>query len=165
LHCVYNYMMRKLSLLTLLLALCFTSCNQDDKEPEFNVLGYWTLIDMKSSWAVDEMPMDIDFEEKYIFNDDGTFIKFSNKIKGMGELLQVPMQALGKYQKLDEAHTNPDVVHTFELIFETNPQMAANCGEGNMEVVTITRDNKLINMTWAACDGPGYIYSKRGRLF
>lgn len=158
-------MMKKLSNLILLFVFCFASCNQDDKEPEFNVLGYWTLIEIKNSWPVDELPMDIDFEEKYIFNDDGTFIKFSNKVKGMGKILDVPVQALGKYQKMEEMHPNPDIVHTFELFFETNTIMAANCGEGNIEIVTITRDNKLINMTWAACDGPGYIYSKRGRLF
>ncbi|PRY85267.1 hypothetical protein [Mongoliibacter ruber] len=158
-------MMKKLSSLILLLALGFASCNQDDKEPEFNVLGYWTLIEIRNSWPVDEVPVDIDFEEKYIFNDDGTFIKFSNKVKGMGELLEIPKQAFGKYQKLEETHPNPEIIHTFELTFETNQMMAANCGEGDMEFITITRDNKLINMTWAACDGPGYVYSKRGRLF
>ncbi|EOZ95815.1 hypothetical protein A33Q_3177 [Indibacter alkaliphilus LW1] len=146
----------------LLLALCFVSCNQDDKEPEFNVLGYWNLIEIRSH--IPSADGEVDFEEKYIFNDDGTFIKTTQR-GNKGELLEIPSQAFGKYELLEVEEMNPNISRTYMLTFETNVQMAASCNQDSTEVVYITYDNKLFNMSWFACDGPGFVYSKRGRLF
>lgn len=102
----------------------------------------------------------IDFEEKYIFNHDGTFIKFSTQPKGMGLKLQVPTQALGIYtfepfQGMDES-----ILYVLELKFDTNVNMAANCGDGAKETLYIKNDRSLINNSWSACDGPSYVYTK-----
>ncbi|MBW3467091.1 hypothetical protein [Arthrospiribacter ruber] len=157
-------MMKRSSLLILFLALAFVACNQDNKEPEFNVLGYWNLIEIRSHVPADMGATEVDFEEKYIFNDDGTFIKTTQRSK-KGDLLEIPLQAFGKYELLEVDELNTNIAQTFLLTFETNTHMAATCEQDFTEVVYITHDNKLFNMSWFACDGPGFVYSKRGRLF
>jgi hypothetical protein len=137
------------------------SCNQDDKNPEFNILGYWNLVEITPSFSLSDLGgNELDFEEKYIFNNDGTFIKFSTKMKGVGEVLEIPAQALGQFQINPSASSQENVIYEIELVFETNQEMAANCGEGNSEFLFVTKEYKLINNTWSSCDGPGFIYTK-----
>ncbi|WP_291778816.1 hypothetical protein [Cecembia sp.] len=153
--------MRSIIPFLFLVFIAFTSCNQDDKEPEFSVAGYWNLIQIVPSWPVPDYDGKvIDFNEKYIFNHDGSFIKFSNRPKGIGEKLQVPVQALGVYTFSPMEHGNDEIIYEVKLVFDTNPEMAANCGEANTEYLFITKSNKLVNTSWSACDGLGYVYSK-----
>ncbi|WP_194975012.1 hypothetical protein [Aquiflexum lacus] len=136
-----------------------SSCQQVDKDPEINILGYWNLVEVTGSISnLDYSGSEIDFSEKYIFNDDGSFIKITNKIKGSGKLLTVPEQALGLYELIPSDNS----AHLFELIltFETNLDLVANCGEGNQEFLYINNSKNLTNFSWAACDGLGFIYSK-----
>lgn len=151
--------MKKL-LIPFLFFVVLSSCQQDDKNPEINILGYWNLVEMTTSMSNEGIGVgSIDFSEKYIFNDDGTFIKITNKIKGGGKLLTVPEQSLGVYEMLPSENSG----NLYELIltFETNLELVANCGEGNQEFLYINNSKKLINFTWSACDGPGFIYSKK----
>jgi hypothetical protein len=137
------------------------SCNQDDKNPEFNILGYWKLVEITPSLSLlDVGGKELGLEEKYIFSDDGTFIKFSTKIKGVGEALEIPAQALGQFQIYPPASPQENVIYEIELIFETNHEMVANCGEGNLEFLLVTKGYKLINNAWFSCDGPRFIYTK-----
>jgi hypothetical protein len=140
----------------------FASCNQDDKEPEFSVAGYWALSQITPSWPMPDYDgTSIDFDEKYIFNHDGSFIKFSNRPKGMGEKLQVPVQALGVYTFNPVQPPNEEVIYELILVFDTNLEMVANCVDGgDTEILFITKNNKLMNTSSSACDGPHYIYSK-----
>lgn len=131
-------------------------CNQDDKEPDFNLLGYWNLVQMSYGWTQDNP--EINFTEKYIFNDDGSFIKFSTKRRGMGPILAVPVQALGTYELL--AAEDDAMVNEIHLVFDTETGLAANCG-GEEEYLRWSKEGVLINSSWAACDGPSYIYSKK----
>ena len=136
-----------------------SACHQDDKDPDINILGYWNLVEMTGSIAGgDSAKQTVDFSEKYIFNDDKTFIKITNKIKGSGNLLTVPEQALGLYDMIPS--DNSGYLYELILTFETNPSLAANCGEGNQEFLYVDNSKKLTNFTWSACDGPGFIYSK-----
>ncbi len=132
------------------------SCSQEDKEPEFNLLGYWNLVNMSFGWTQENS--EINFTEKYIFNDDGSFIKFSTKRRGMGPELSVPIQALGTY----ELHLTDDktMLHEVRLVFDTEKGMAANCG-GEEEYLMWSKEGVLINYSWAACDGPSFVYSKK----
>lgn len=140
-----------------------SSCHQDDKNPDINILGYWNLVEIRSHAPADMGASEVDFEEKYIFNDDGTFIKITQNSK-KGDSMEIPLQAFGKYQLLEIEEMNPNIAHTFLLTFETNTQMAATCEQDFTEVVYISHDKKLFNMSWFACDGLGYVYSKRSRL-
>jgi len=156
-----DQVMRKFLFMGLLFLLGFSSCNQDDKEPEFAINGYWNLVQMLPAWQnADSEEMQIDFEEKYIFNHDGTFIKFSTKPKGMGLKLQVPTQALGTYTFEPFQGINESVLYVLELKFDTNFILAANCGDGAKETLYVKNDRKLINNSWSACDGPSYVYTK-----
>ncbi|WP_373494496.1 hypothetical protein [Aquiflexum sp.] len=151
--------MKKL-LIPFLFFVVLSSCHQDDKDPEVNILGYWHLVEMTNSLTHNTSNEEaVDFSEKYIFNDDGTFIKLTNKIKENGKLLTVPEQALGVYEMIPSDNS----VFLYELIltFDTNLALVANCGEGNQEFMYINNSKKLTNFTWAACDGPGFIYSKK----
>lgn len=151
--------MKKL-LLSILFLIVISSCHQDDNDPDINILGYWNLVEMTNSMSGDvHNNKPVDFSEKYIFNDDKSFIKITNKIKGSGNLLTVPEQALGIYEMIPS--DNSGFLYELTLTFETNPALAANCGEGNQEFLYINSSKKLTNFTWAACDGPGFIYSKK----
>jgi len=151
--------MKKL-LVSILFLLVLSSCQQDDKDPDINILGYWNLVEMTNSMTGETQGAEaVDFSEKYIFNDDKTFIKITNKIKGSGKLLTVPEQALGIYEMVPS--DNSGFLYELILTFETNQTLAANCGEGNQEFLYINSSKKLANYTWSACDGPGFIYSKK----
>lgn len=150
--------MKKSLILVLFFAFTFFACNQDDKDPQFNILGYWNITAVTNSWTGEVIAGDqINFRERYIFNDDGTFIKFSDKNHKYGQPLEESTQALGLYEMMPIE----DIRNVLELklTFETNAGMAASCG-GNVEYLILTRENKLMNNSWAACDGPGFIYQK-----
>lgn len=148
--------MKKGIIFLILFSTLIFSCNQDDKEPEFNLLGYWNLVQMSFGWTQENA--DINFTEKYIFNDDGTFIKFSTKRRGVGPDLNVPIQALGTYELLKTE--DETLVHEIHLVFDTEKGMAANCG-GEEEYLMWSKEGVLMNKSWAACDGPSYVYSKK----
>ncbi|AFL86180.1 hypothetical protein Belba_3690 [Belliella baltica DSM 15883] len=147
----------KFSLLLIFVATLF-ACNQDEKDPYFNILGYWEIAAVTNSWTGEVTSGDqLNFSERYIFNDDSTFIKFSNKNHKYGQLYEEPAQALGTYEmKLIEDSSN---VFELKLTFETNMGMAVSCG-GDTEYLVLTKENKLMNTGWAACDGPSFTYQK-----
>ena len=154
-------MMKRLLPILFFLLLGFASCNQDDKEPEFSVTGYWTLKQIIPSWPINNYDGEAsDFDEKYIFNHDGSFIKFSNQPNGMGRKLDVPVQALGTYELIPASHSNEEWLYELRLDFDTNLEMVANCGELNVEYLFITRANQLVNTSWTACDGPSFVFYK-----
>jgi hypothetical protein len=151
--------MKKLLVHVLFLWLTF-SCNQVDKNPEFNILGYWNLSELTNSWTNETVIREeLDFSERYIFNGDGTFIKTSTIAKGQGEKAAIPEQALGLFELIP----SDDSGYIFKVIltYDTNLHMAANCSEGNQEFLFITGDKKLTNMASAACDGPVFVYTKK----
>lgn len=138
------------------------SCNQDDKNPDFNILGYWNLKEIKSVGQVSRFDgTQFQHEEKYIFNSDNSFIKISNQSKEEGSTLDVPNQALGTYTIKSIEHEGEDFIFELVLKFDTNESMAANCGEGAIEYLFVDKDFQLVNSSWAACDGPMFLYAKR----
>jgi hypothetical protein len=139
----------------------FFACNQEEKNPEFSIMGYWNLVEIKTDLASTDFIIDqFGFEEKYIFNHDGTFIKFSTKINGIGEVPPMPSQALGQFQIIPSSGFDENILFDIELIFETNKKMAANCDDMAIEHLFITKDYKLINDYRSSCDGQGLVYSK-----
>jgi hypothetical protein len=156
--------MKKSILTFLVFTLILLSCNQDDKEPQFNILGYWNISlvsETKSSTVISGDQ--INFSERYIFNDDGTFIKFSTRNSKTNNPLLEPVQALGLYSMKDAEDPN----HVFELTltFETNQEMAATCNDAGVEKLLLTRENRLINSSWDVCDGLVLAYQKNTSKF
>jgi hypothetical protein len=150
--------MKNLFVPVLFLLLNF-SCNQVDKNPEFNILGYWNLSEVTNSWTNETIiGEELDFSERYIFNGDGTFIKTSIITKGQGETSAIPEQALGLFELIPSEESG--YIFKVILTYDTNQYMAANCSEGNHEFLFVTGDIKLTNMTSAACDGPVFVYTK-----
>lgn len=139
----------------------FYACNQEEKKPEFSIQGYWNLVEITPDLALTDFLMeDPGFQEKYIFNHDGTFIKFSTKIKGVGDAPDMPSQALGQFQISPASGFDENILFDIVLIFETNKKMAANCDDVAIEHLFITKDYKLINDYRSSCDGQGFVYSK-----
>lgn len=158
LHFHTSEIMKKNLYLVLFFASTFFACNQDDKDPQFNILGYWNIATVTNSWTGEVSSGDqINFRERYIFNDDGTFIKFSDKNHKYGKPLEESTQALGIYEIIPSENNRNAL--DLKLTFETNVGMAASCG-GNLEYLILTKENKLVNNSWAACDGPSFTYQK-----
>ncbi|MGY6522321.1 MAG: hypothetical protein ACXIUD_11360 [Mongoliitalea sp.] len=142
----------------LLLACCF-ACSQDDKEPEFSILGYWNLAVLENPLEVTTMDTPT-FQERYIFNDDGTFIKFSTRLGGDLRNGELPLQSFGKYAFMGTPDASLQELFQVELIYETNPQIAGSCLP-EMEFLVFDNARKLKNLAWAACDGPVLIYTRK----
>lgn len=144
--------------LGLLLVSCF-ACNQDVKEPEFSILGYWNLSVLQN--PVEGMAMDAPtFQERYIFNDDGTFIKFSTRLGGDVRNGQLPLQSFGKYAFVNQARSSMQDLFQVELMYETNPQIAGSC-QHELEFLVFDNARQLKNVAWAACDGPVLVYTRK----
>ncbi|UJP65027.1 lipocalin-like domain-containing protein [Mongoliitalea daihaiensis] len=142
----------------LLLVSCF-ACSQDDKEPEFSILGYWNLSVMQNAVEGIEMNEPL-FQERYIFNDDGTFIKFSTRLGGDVRNINLPVQSFGKYSFVESAEASFENLFQVELLYETNPQIAGSCLP-EFEFLVFDNARKLKNVAWASCDGPVLIYTRK----
>lgn len=135
------------------------ACSQDDREPEFSILGYWNLSKVQNAMMVNasETPS---FQERYIFNDDGTFIKFSTRIGTDIERGELPFQSFGKYALINSAEASLQNLFEVELIYETNPQIAGSCLP-EIELLHFDNSKQLKNLSWSACDGPILVYTRR----
>lgn len=155
------YPMKNKLILLVVLAIFSNSCNQDDKNPDFNILGYWNLKEIRPSWTIPGFDgTQFVHEEKYIFNTDNSFIKISNQSKE-GRTLDVSNQALGTYTIKPIEHNGEGLIFELVLKFDTNETMAANCGEGPIENLYVNKDFQLLNASATACDGPLFLYAKR----
>lgn len=151
--------MKNSILLLVIFVFISISCNQDDKNPDFNILGYWNLKEIRPTSGIDGTQFQ--HEEKYIFNSDNSFIKISNQSKETGSTLDVPNQALGTYTIKPIEHQGEDFIFELVLKFDTHESMAANCGEGPIEYLFVDKGFQLVNSSWATCDGPMLLYAKR----
>lgn len=145
----------------LILGISLVSCKKEDSQPTIDIYGTWELVKLSGSWTGEIIEgEDLDFQERYIFHQDGTFIKYSERAWSyIGDVPEGPFQALGNF----EIEPSSDVRFIFELnlIFDTGEEVVANCGQGNQEFLIINPNQELVNTSWAACDGPGFYYHKQ----
>lgn len=134
--------------LILFVCIClFVSCNENEPVP-FEVLGEWKLIQMSGSIPNSETTgADMEYQERYIFNEDKTFQRIRDTKGTIAELS-------GVYKIYDTAHEK-----TLELIYSTKNQMIGSCTSELKELMNIT-SNSTFSSTWQACDGPGLDYEK-----
>ncbi|WPR70582.1 hypothetical protein SLW70_11630 [Flavobacterium sp. NG2] len=143
--------MKRLLLLfgfVLLMTSCSCSRDSDDEAIEDYYLGSWELVQMTGSFHGSETTgQDMEWQERYQFNKNGSFTKRRTTNSGTKE-------AQGTYyiRKLaDEV--------TLMLRYPEDNDIVASCISQHEEVLYFT-DDKSLSGSWSACDGPGLLYKK-----
>lgn len=136
--------------LILVLIILVSSCNSGDENTnlETNFVGEWRLVEMSGSFANSETTgTDMEWQETYNFNSDGTFQKTRETINGSFE-------AFGTYSVIN----NPNE-QLLELNFNSDNAIIGNCSSDLKEYMVIASTN-IFYASWNACDGPGLKYER-----
>lgn len=144
-------MMRKLFGI-LMLSIFFLSCSVEDYTEDDISLQYtaqkWKLVRMTGSFINSETTGDqMDWQEYYMFNPDGTFSK-SRSREG------VITEAKGTFEVMEYDNDDADYL---ELVYKNGQELIGSCNGDGTEVL-VYRSVKAISNTWNACDGPGLDY-------
>ena len=131
--------------------LSLISCSNEDTNPPLvlDYYGKWQLTEMSGSVinSVTTGPK-MYWQEFYVFNTDGTFVK--TRIKD-----NTTTTALGTFSVvtiLDETH--------LELTYSESSTLVGSC-YGNLKEDLFINNNNLLVSTWQNCDGPGLVYQKK----
>ncbi|WP_281541458.1 hypothetical protein [Maribacter aestuarii] len=143
----------KNGLFTLVLSIVFFSCSVEDYTEDDISLQYttqkWELVRMTGSFPNSETTgAAMAWQEYYIFNPDGTFLK-SRTVEGKG------IEAKGTFQVMEYDNDEADYL---ELEFENGKELIGSCIRGDTETL-VYRSSRALSNTWNACDGPGLDYS------
>ena len=142
----------------LVIFLCLSCINpqtmkEDSKKPETttpSTVEKWQLIKMSGNMVHSERTgVDMAWQEYYLLNPDGTFIKSRDQIGKMSE-------ASGTYRFVTLSKQR-----YLELNYANSHPLIGNCTGDLKEFLMIKSDNKMIG-TWNICDGPGLEYEKVG---
>lgn len=156
--------MRELILLLITL-LTISSCSYNTDEmttkdlvflDKEDLYGEWELVKETSSFLlpiVVRTGEDMQWQENYIFNSNGTFVKTSVRNGAT-------LDASGTFE-FAESDFNPDEESNRLYIittFLTGKEIASACSANEV----LHFDNgRLINSSYSACDGPGLEYEKK----
>ena len=135
--------------LTLMLFSCSTPDTSDIEEISLQFGSQkWELVRMTGSFINSETTGDdMEWQEYYIFNPEGTFLK-SREREG------VIIEASGTFDVVEYDNDEADYL---ELTYKTGHELIGSCnGDGKEELVY--RTQKELSNTWQACDGPGLDY-------
>ena len=131
--------------------LSLISCSNEDTNPPLvlDYYGKWQLTEMSGSVinSVTTGPK-MYWQEFYVFNTDGTFVK--TRIKD-----NTTTTASGTFSVvtiLDETH--------LELTYSESSTLVGSC-YGNLKEDLFINNNNLLVSTWQNCDGPGLVYQKK----
>ena len=131
--------------------LSLISCSNEDTNPPLvlDYYGKWQLTEMSGSVinSVTTGPK-MYWQEFYVFNTDGTFVK--TRIKD-----NTTTTASGTFSVvtiLDETH--------LELTYSESSVLVGSC-YGNLKEDLFINNNNLLVSTWQNCDGPGLVYQKK----
>jgi len=140
--------MKKIGIIFIVM-LNLVSCSNDDKKsPDASDYhGKWTLIKMTGIKNANVIFDSLEWQETYVFNTDGTFVK--TRIKDNKTTI-----ATGNFTM-----TNADNVKHFELNYKESNAIIGSCFGNLTESLYINTDNLLVGL-WQVCDGPGLIYKK-----
>jgi hypothetical protein len=143
----------KNSLLALTLSIIFFSCSVEDYTEDDISLQYtpqkWELMRITGSFPNSETTgAAMEWQEYYIFNPDGTFLK-SRTRDGKG------LEATGTFQVMEYDNDEADYL---ELEYKNGKELIGSCNQGDTETL-VYRSSHALSNTWNACDGPGLDYS------
>lgn len=144
-------MMRKLLGIPIMVILLL-SCSVEDYMEDDISLQYatqkWKLVRMTGSFMNSETTGDeMEWQEYYIFNPDGTFFKSSNREGTITE-------ASGTFEVVEYENDDADYL---ELVYKNGQELIGSCN-GDATEVLVYRSSIAISNTWNACDGPGLDY-------
>jgi hypothetical protein len=143
--------MRYLTIIVAFLTI-FSSCTKDTEETTAvttaGYLGKWTLVKTSGSIPNSEATgTAMEWQEFYLFNNDGTFIK--SRVRN-----GVKTTASGTYT----TQNYPEGMY-LELTYSKDNELIGNCFSNLIEGLYIKANNTL-SSNWSACDGPGLEYQK-----
>ncbi|MDC6404548.1 hypothetical protein [Maribacter flavus] len=144
---------RFLFLITIIL-LFTTGCTSDDlvlkgKDLQFSSQK-WRLVQMTGSFVNSTTVGEaMDWQEYYIFNPDGSFIKSRERDGAV-------LEATGTFEMVEYDNDDADYL---ELLFETGGELAGGCYGFGRETLQYVAEDRL-QSSWMACDGPGLFYEK-----
>jgi hypothetical protein len=134
-------------ILLFLFVIILTSCSKEfdsDKFPQ-----EWKLISMSADQiapAIIKTGSEMEWQETYILNSDGTFTKSRNRDG-------IITEASGTFVFKDISNEK-----YFELSFFTGTSLLASCTPGK-EMMWVISETKMQG-TWNACDGIGLEYER-----
>jgi len=139
--------MKKLNILFLLLIILF-SCSDDDQSSLKNYQGKWELTQMTGSIQNSETTgSDIEWQEFYLLNANGTFIK-SRERNG------VVTEISGTYSLVNSSNNN-----SLQFTYNSESEIIGTCSSELKEELHFQSENILFS-NWEQCDGPGLKYEK-----
>jgi hypothetical protein len=140
--------MKPYPLHALLFVACLSSCSKEDqKTTQASDQQRWQLVKMTGSMIHSETTgKDMSWQEYYLLNSDGTFLK-SREQNGQVK------EATGTY-----TYTTLNEEKYIQLTYKSGADLIASCmGVKQQEQLYIVFTDKIVG-TWSWCDGPGLEY-------
>lgn len=127
----------------------FFSCSNNDQNSQNNLQSKWKLTEMRGNMPNSEKTgSDMEWQEFYLFNADGTFIKSREK---NGLVTEVS----GTYKFVDSLDRN-----LIELVHKSDNEIIGNCYSNSLKEEMYFQSENIFFSSWEACDGPGLKYEK-----
>jgi hypothetical protein len=141
--------MKRLAIIVVFLSV-FSSCTKDKEETTTTTdyHGKWTLVKMSGSMINSVTTgTEMDWQESYSFNNDGTFTKSRTRNT-------VKTTVSGTYT----TQNNSKVLY-LELTYPKESELIGSC-YGNLKEELYFSASTTLSSTWRNCDGPGLDYEK-----
>jgi len=139
-------MKKKILFLMIIGILC--SCSKNEINLENQIIGNWKLIQMTGTIPNSETTgTEMDWQETYLLNTDGTFQKSRNRDGVITEIS-------GTYKLI-----NNSTESLLELNFNSESEIIGSCTSNTKETMNIQSETIFLS-SWNACDGPGLRYEK-----
>jgi hypothetical protein len=141
--------MIRLTIIVIFLSV-FSSCtkNTEENTTTADYHGKWTLVKMSGSMFNSVTTgTAMDWQEFYLFNNDGTFTKSRTRNT-------VKTTVSGTYT----AKNNSEGLY-LELTYPKDSELIGSC-YGNLKEELYFPDSETLSSTWRNCDGPGLDYEK-----
>ena len=142
--------MKSLAIIVVFLSV-FSSCTEDSEESATaaDYHGKWTLVKMSGSMINSETTgTAMDWQESYLFNNDGTFTKSRTRNT-------VKTTVSGTYTTQNIS----DVLY-LELTYPKESELIGSCYGNLKEELYFSAPTTTLSSTWRNCDGPGLDYEK-----
>ena len=138
----------KKQILFLMIIGILCSCSKNDINLENQIIGNWKLIQMSGTIPNSETTgTEMDWQETYLLNTDGTFQKSRNRDGVITEIS-------GTYKLI-----NNSTESLLELNFNSESEIIGSCTSNTKETMNIQSETIFLS-SWNACDGPGLRYEK-----
>lgn len=140
--------MKKLTILIVLFSI-LVSFSSDDDSSLNTYEGKWQLIEMSGSTPNSKTTgSEMDWQEFYLLNTDGTFKKSRDKDG-------VVTEVTGTYNIIDSSDEMQ-----LEFIYETGNEIIGTCSSDLLKEEMHFQSENIFFSTWQQCDGPGLKYEK-----